>query len=243
MTHVFPEAKVFAAEDLRVGLRAEFEREISEADILAFAANSGDANPLHVDAAYASGTAYGGRLVHGAFQVGLASALIGMHLPGRSVLLAEAVSGSVVAGTYQGSIDVIDDDPAPTLTVTPIADRVTEGTALRWRVALSAPALTPLYIVLSVQPPASGTELSTTDVPAEWVQNVLFADPLPERPLSAAQGYLFVEVPAGETGFEVTVPTVVDDLAESAEQIRLTVEPFTVDPLPEPVELTGSVLG
>ena len=162
---------------------------------------------------------------------------------GRSVLLAEAVSGSVVAGTYQGSIDVIDDDPAPTLTVTPIADRVTEGTALRWRVTLSAPALTPLYIVMSVQPPASGTELSTTDVPAEWVQNVLFADPLPERPLSAAQGYLFVEVPAGETGFEVTVPTVVDDLAESAEQIRLTVEPFTVDPLPEPVELTGSVLG
>src|SRR6478752_4039379 len=88
MTHVLPEAKVFAAVDLRVGLRAEFEREISEADILAFAANSGDANPLHVDSAYAATTAYGARLVHGAFQVGLASALIGMHLPGRQVLLA-----------------------------------------------------------------------------------------------------------------------------------------------------------
>lgn len=84
---MFPSAKVFAAEDLRLGLTAEFEREISEADILAFASNSGDANPLHVDATYAQATSYGVRLVHGAFQVGLASALVGMHLPGQNVLL------------------------------------------------------------------------------------------------------------------------------------------------------------
>src|SRR4051812_2142613 len=73
---------------MRVGLTAEFERDLTEADVLAFAASSGDANPLHVDAAYAATTAYGARIVHGAFQVGLASALIGMHLPGRQVLLA-----------------------------------------------------------------------------------------------------------------------------------------------------------
>lgn len=77
-----------APDDLRVGLTAEFEREISEADVLAFARDSGDANPLHVDAAYARGTTFGARVVHGAFQVGLASALIGMHLPGRNVLLS-----------------------------------------------------------------------------------------------------------------------------------------------------------
>jgi 3-oxoacyl-[acyl-carrier protein] reductase len=85
---VFPEAKVHAANDLRVGLSAEFERQISESDISTFASVSGDANPLHVNSAYAATTAYGGRLAHGAFQVGLASALIGMHLPGRNVLLA-----------------------------------------------------------------------------------------------------------------------------------------------------------
>jgi 3-oxoacyl-[acyl-carrier protein] reductase len=85
---MFPEARVWTGEELRVGLTAEFEREITEADVLAFAANSGDANPLHVDTAYAGTTAYGGRIVHGAFQVGLASALIGMHLPGKHVLLA-----------------------------------------------------------------------------------------------------------------------------------------------------------
>jgi NAD(P)-dependent dehydrogenase (short-subunit alcohol dehydrogenase family)/acyl dehydratase len=89
---MFPEARVWAGDELRVGLAAEFEREVAEADVLAFAANSGDANPLHVDADYARGTAYGGRIVHGAFQVGLASALIGMHLPGRHVLLASVAA-------------------------------------------------------------------------------------------------------------------------------------------------------
>lgn len=81
------DAKVWTAAKLRVGLVAEFERTVTEADVLDFARVSGDSNPLHVDAAYAAGTRFGRRIVHGAFQVGLASALIGMHLPGRHVLL------------------------------------------------------------------------------------------------------------------------------------------------------------
>lgn len=82
-----PEPKVFLAQDLRVGLTAQFEREIQEPDVLAFAANSGDFNPLHVNAEYAQQTNFYRPIVHGAFQIGLASALIGMHLPGRDVLL------------------------------------------------------------------------------------------------------------------------------------------------------------
>ena len=79
--------KVIAADDLRVGLTAEYEREIEESDVLGFAANSGDFNPLHVDSSFAQHTRYSQRIVHGAFQIGLASALIGMHLPGRDVIL------------------------------------------------------------------------------------------------------------------------------------------------------------
>jgi len=79
--------KAIAADDLRVGLTAEYEREIEESDVLGFAANSGDFNPLHVDSSFAQHTRYSQRVVHGAFQIGLASALIGMHLPGRDVLL------------------------------------------------------------------------------------------------------------------------------------------------------------
>jgi len=79
--------KIVAPGDLRVGLTAEYEREIVESDVLGFAENSGDFNPLHVDSAFAQHSRYARRIVHGAFQIGLASALIGMHLPGRDVLL------------------------------------------------------------------------------------------------------------------------------------------------------------
>ena len=81
------EARTFTADELAIGLTTEYDREITEADVRAFAENSGDGNPLHVDAEYARQSNYQGRIAHGAFQVGLASALLGMHLPGRNVLL------------------------------------------------------------------------------------------------------------------------------------------------------------
>ena len=82
-----PEAQIYSAADLRAGLRVAYELEIHEEDILSFARLTGDHNPLHVDAEYARTSNYQGRIAHGAFQVGLASALLGMHLPGRKVLL------------------------------------------------------------------------------------------------------------------------------------------------------------
>src|SRR4030081_278304 len=81
------EPRDFTADELKTGMTAEFDREITEAGVLAFAENFGGLNPLHADAGYAQRSNYQGRIVHGAFQVGLASALIGMHLPGRNVLL------------------------------------------------------------------------------------------------------------------------------------------------------------
>lgn len=81
------EAKTYTAADLRPGLKVTYEREITDADVLSFARLSGDQNPLHVDADYAAASNFQGRIVHGAFQVSLASALLGMHLPGKNVLL------------------------------------------------------------------------------------------------------------------------------------------------------------
>lgn len=75
------------AAELRVGLRHEEERELSEDDVLTFARLSGDVNPLHVHAGYAAGTTFGKRIVHGALQLSLASALLGTRLPGMRVLL------------------------------------------------------------------------------------------------------------------------------------------------------------
>ena len=81
------EARVFTAADLRIGLQAEFERQITAEDIASFAQLSRDHNPLHMEEAYARQTNYKGRIVHGAFQVGLASAMAGMYLPGREVVV------------------------------------------------------------------------------------------------------------------------------------------------------------
>ncbi len=81
------ESRALTASDLRRGLQADFEREITVDDVTSFADLSGDWNPLHTDEAYASETNYGRRIVHGAFQVALASAMAGMYLPGRQVVV------------------------------------------------------------------------------------------------------------------------------------------------------------
>lgn len=57
----------FGPGDLSVGLSAEFQRDLTQSDIDAFATVSGDYNPLHVDPEYAGQTNYQGTLVHGAF--------------------------------------------------------------------------------------------------------------------------------------------------------------------------------
>jgi 3-hydroxybutyryl-CoA dehydratase len=75
---LFYEVKPFEA--FRVGDRAAFTKTISEADILLFAAVSGDQYPLHVDAEYAKTTRFGQRAAHGMLTAGLLSATNGMLL-------------------------------------------------------------------------------------------------------------------------------------------------------------------
>ncbi|MDR7554295.1 MAG: MaoC family dehydratase [Armatimonadota bacterium] len=64
------------------GQRASWTRTITEADVAAFAALTGDHNPLHVDAAFASRSRFGERIAHGMLTAGLISAVLGMRLPG-----------------------------------------------------------------------------------------------------------------------------------------------------------------
>ncbi|WP_426959807.1 MaoC family dehydratase [Muricoccus radiodurans] len=63
---------------LSVGERAEFGRTLSAADIAAFAELSGDHDPVHVDAAFASRTAFGRIIAHGALVMGLLSTTASM---------------------------------------------------------------------------------------------------------------------------------------------------------------------
>ncbi len=72
--------------DFRQGDRATITRAFTESDVEAFAALSGDRNPLHVDTAIAEASRFGARIVHGALTVSLISRLIGMDLPGPGAI-------------------------------------------------------------------------------------------------------------------------------------------------------------
>jgi acyl dehydratase len=61
---------------------------VSDADMLNFAALSGDYNPLHTDDDFARGKGFQGRVVYAGILVSKVSQLIGMHLPGRDSVWA-----------------------------------------------------------------------------------------------------------------------------------------------------------
>jgi len=55
---------------------------ITDEMIRAFADLTGDANPVHLDDAYAAGTRFGRRIAHGMIAAGLISATLANDLPG-----------------------------------------------------------------------------------------------------------------------------------------------------------------
>jgi 3-hydroxybutyryl-CoA dehydratase len=69
-------------EELEVGQTAELKRTVAEGDLVAFAAVTGDDNPLHLDEAYAAATPFKGRIAHGMLSAGYISAVLGTKLPG-----------------------------------------------------------------------------------------------------------------------------------------------------------------
>ena len=66
---------------------ASFRVDVTPADASAFAALSGDWNPLHTSPEHAARTAYRRPVLHGAFSAGIVSRMAGMHLPGADCLL------------------------------------------------------------------------------------------------------------------------------------------------------------
>lgn len=73
-------------EDLSIGQSAEATRTVGEADIVAFAAVSGDHNPVHLDAAFAATTPFKERIAHGMLSASYISALIASRLPGPGAI-------------------------------------------------------------------------------------------------------------------------------------------------------------
>jgi len=72
--------------ELSVGQSARLCRTLTENDIAAFAAVSGDINPAHVDTEYADHTLFHGVIAHGMWGAALISRLLGTVLPGPGTI-------------------------------------------------------------------------------------------------------------------------------------------------------------
>jgi 3-hydroxybutyryl-CoA dehydratase len=73
-------------EDLDIGQEATLVNTVTEAEIVAYAALSGDYNPVHLDPVYAAGTLFKERIAHGLLSAGYISAAFGMKLPGPGAI-------------------------------------------------------------------------------------------------------------------------------------------------------------
>jgi 3-hydroxybutyryl-CoA dehydratase len=71
---------------ISAGDRAEQTFHVGEGTIEAFAAASGDRNPVHFDEAYAAATPFGGRIAHGMLTAAFVSAVLGNVLPGAGTI-------------------------------------------------------------------------------------------------------------------------------------------------------------
>jgi acyl dehydratase len=76
----------YILEELAVGMVAEKRVTVTEARIAQFAEASDDFNPVHMDEAFASKTAYRGRIAHGLLSASFGSAVVGTLLPGAGAI-------------------------------------------------------------------------------------------------------------------------------------------------------------
>ena len=108
--------------DLRIGASASWSKTITMADIRAFAALTGDENPLHVDEAFARTTRFGRPSAHGMLVASLISTVLSRSLPGPgTIYLSQSLE--FVRPVYPGDTitalvevtEIRDDKPVVTL--------------------------------------------------------------------------------------------------------------------------------
>jgi phosphate acetyltransferase len=77
-------------DEITIGESASLERTVTKQDIDLYATVSGDANPTHLDEAFAKQAKFKGTVAHSMYSAGLISSLLGNRLPGAgTVYLAQ----------------------------------------------------------------------------------------------------------------------------------------------------------
>ena len=101
--------------DLTPGVTESFTVTITEEMMAQFYAITGDCSPIHMDADYAAGRGYPGRVVYGMLGASFLSTLAGVYLPGEHCLL-HGVDLKFAKPIFLGD----------TLTVTGVVDEVND---------------------------------------------------------------------------------------------------------------------
>src|SRR3954452_13603986 len=95
-----------------VGERAERTHTFTDADVQAFAALSGDHNPLHFDDSFVAATRFQRRIIHGGLTTAMFNALVAEQLPGPgSVFLHQEwdyPAPVFVGDTVTASVEVVE---------------------------------------------------------------------------------------------------------------------------------------
>ena len=73
-------------DDFTPGQHVTFTKTFTDDDVRRFVEITGDVNPLHVDDAFAAGTRFGRRVLHGMLTASIFSTMVGMLLPGTGAV-------------------------------------------------------------------------------------------------------------------------------------------------------------
>ncbi|NMT63760.1 MaoC/PaaZ C-terminal domain-containing protein [Marinobacter orientalis] len=76
-------------DELQEGDSATYVKTLTEAELVLFAAVSGDVNPVHLDAAFAADSSYQVRIAHGMWSGSLISAALATVMPGPGTVYLE----------------------------------------------------------------------------------------------------------------------------------------------------------
>ena len=80
------EAVMARIDDFEPGQHVTLSKTFTEEDVRRFIEITGDVNPLHVDEAFAAGTKFGRRVLHGMLTASILSTMVGMLLPGTGAV-------------------------------------------------------------------------------------------------------------------------------------------------------------
>lgn len=107
-----PETRSLYFEDLSLGMRESYAKQIKSSDVVGFAEISGDRNPIHLSEHFAAKTPFGGRIAHGLYTASLISAVIGTRLPGPGAIYISQTLRFLapvrIGDTVEASVEIVE---------------------------------------------------------------------------------------------------------------------------------------